>query len=170
MPSMKIIIVLAGLPGAGKSSLAARLADRSGYSILSRDTIKRALFGKLNVSPAQNDHAFSVLLDTLPTVLNYAPGVIVDGLPFSRVGQAESVEAVAMAHGALSLTFLLDCDTQTAMERLILDNRSDPVLVSRVVAEFREIPDHWIRIDALQTPSEIEAHILSILNSMEDAN
>ena len=65
MPSMKIIIVLAGLPGAGKSSLAARLADRSGYSILSRDTIKRALFGKLNVSPAQNDHAFSVLLDSL---------------------------------------------------------------------------------------------------------
>lgn len=170
---MKNVIILAGLPGAGKSNLATRLADRSSYLILSRDTIKRALFGKWDVGQVQNDYAFSTLLEVLPIALTLAPGIVVDGLPFSRLGQAELVEEVVKECGALSKVIFLDCDVRTAAARLSHadprgpDNRT-PALVSRVAKEFREIPEHWIRVDSNKSPLEIEGFVLGILQQVTE--
>jgi predicted kinase len=139
--------------------------------VLSRDAIKRALFGAYDVGDIQNEYAFDTLLDVLPLSLSLAPGVIIDGVPFAKIGQAERVECVAHRSGAVSVVFWLDCDIETASYRVALDhtgpsNRSTE-LVRRVAAEFRDIPSSWVRIDALQTPSEIEAYVFSILSSMD---
>lgn len=168
------VILLAGLPGSGKTTLANRLSVQLGYIVLSRDTIKRALFGAYDVGNVQSDYAFNVLLDTLPISLSLAPGVIIDGVPFAKIEQAERVELVTQMSGAVSVVFFLDCDVEIASDRVELDhtgpsNRS-PELVRRVSAEFRDIPDSWFCVDALKTPSEIEDRVLSMLSSREAIN
>ncbi len=168
---MKTAIILTGLPGSGKTTLATGLSAQLGYIVLSRDTIKRALFGGYDVGDVQNEYTFDALLDVLPMSLSLAPGVIVDGVPFAKIGQAERVESVAHRSGAVPVIFWLDCDVETASRRVELDhtgqsNRS-PEIVHRVASEFRDIPESWVRIDTLQTPSEIEARVFSILSNME---
>jgi len=168
---LSTVIILAGLPGSGKTTLATRLSAQLGYTILSRDAIKRAFFGTYDVGDVQSEYAFNALLDVLPLSLSLAPGVIVDGVPFAKIGQAERVECVARRSGAVSVVVWLDCDIGTASRRVALDhtgqsNRSAQT-VHRVATEFRDIPDSWVRIDALQTPYDINAHVSSILASME---
>jgi predicted kinase len=171
LSGMKTLIILAGLPGSGKTTLATRLSAQLGYAVLSRDTIKRAFFGAYDVGDVQNEYAFDTLLDALPLSLSLAPGVIVDGVPFAKIGQAERVEYVAHRNGAVPVVIWLDCEIETASYRVSLDHTGPPnrsaELVRRVATEFRDIPDSWVRIDALQTPSDIKARVFSILSNME---
>jgi adenylylsulfate kinase len=94
-----MLIVMTGLPGTGKSTLAAALAEALGGVVLNKDQVRAALFPPptLDYSRAQDDLAMAAIYDAADLLLRTDPGrpVIVDGRTFTRVYQVRDLLARA---------------------------------------------------------------------------
>jgi predicted kinase len=117
-----MIVLMAGLPGTGKSALAEALAARMGGSVLSKDKIRHALFGRRRVdySATQDDFVMRVMLDTTRWILNNDPGhtVFLDGRTFSRRYQIDQVVAAAdQLHQPCRILECV-CSEETARSRI----------------------------------------------------
>ena len=66
-----MIVIMAGLPGTGKSTLARALAQRLPGAVLDKDAIRAALFQPAYVeySPAQDDFCQEIMLQTAAYLL-----------------------------------------------------------------------------------------------------
>jgi len=98
-----MLILLTGLPGTGKSSLANALASVMHADVLNRDTIRDAIFPAhdLDYSSAQNELASQVTYRVAEYILGRDPQrvLILDGRPFSRRVQVEEVVSLARRAG-----------------------------------------------------------------------
>lgn len=117
-----MIVLLAGLPGTGKSALARALAERLDGAILSKDEIRDALFAppEVEYSTAQDDFVLHLMLEAAAWILQKDPARIVflDGRTFSRRYQ---IEAVLKAADNLNQPWrILECvcSDDTARSRL----------------------------------------------------
>src|SRR5258706_2300283 len=83
-----MIILMAGLPGTGKTTLAHALAEITAGSVLSKDQIRAALFSPEDIeySTAQDDFCMDVMLQAARFLLQKNPQrkVFLDGRTFSR--------------------------------------------------------------------------------------
>ena len=83
-----MLILLAGLPATGKSTLALALASRIGGAVLDKDVIRPAIFAPQDIeySVEQDDFCMSVMLAAAGYLWHRNPGraVFLDGRTFSR--------------------------------------------------------------------------------------
>jgi predicted kinase len=168
------VVVLVGLPGAGKSTLAAALADRTpGARVIDKDQVRDALFAPCDYSAAERDVTFSAMLDAARYHLGRGRVVIFDGMTFSRRSQVEAAEAVAAESGAFSAVIVCDVPVLVAVERVERDasagdhpaaNR-DGDLVRRVASEMEEPPGAYLTV---QMTGDIEAVVADALAYVED--
>jgi predicted kinase len=83
-----MLVILAGLPGTGKSTLARVLAERLPGAVLDKDVIRAAFFQSAHVeySAAQDDFCQEIMLKTAVYLLAKDAGlhVLLDGRTFSR--------------------------------------------------------------------------------------
>jgi predicted kinase len=90
-----MIVLLAGLPGTGKSALAHALSERLNGAILGKDEIRHALFAppEIEYSSAQDDFVLQIMLEAAAWILRKHPArvVFLDGRTFSRRYQIETV-------------------------------------------------------------------------------
>ena len=120
-----VCIALAGLPGAGKTTLANEWCRITGAHLLSRDAIKRAAFGStLDVGTEQNEVAFTALKAALPIILRSGRSVIIDGCTFAKMGLMEDVEAICASSHARCIPVLVHCPAELAAQRLSLPDPS----------------------------------------------
>src|SRR5215210_3884592 len=112
------VVVLAGLPGAGKSTLAqaigARLPDAR---IIDKDLVRDALFAPCDYSAAERDITFSAMLDAARYHLGRGRIVVFDGLTFSRRTELAAAEAVASEGDGFSAVIVCDVPVEVAIER-----------------------------------------------------
>jgi predicted kinase len=149
------VIVLVGLPGAGKSTLAARLAARvPDARVIDKDEVRDALFAPCDYSAAERDITFSAMLDAARYHLGRGRVVLFDGLTFSRRTEVEAAEGVAAESGGFSAVIVCDVPVSVAVERCERDaaegahlaaNR-DGDLVRRVAAEMEEPPGAYLTV------------------------
>ena len=141
------VVVLVGLPGAGKSVLAAALAARlPGTRVIDKDEVRHSLFAPCDYSAAERDVTYSAMLDAARYHLGRGRPVIFDGLTFSRRSEVAAVEAVAGESGAFTAVVVCDVPVAVAVERCERDASSgahpaanrDGDLVRRVAAEMEE--------------------------------
>ena len=93
-----VVILLVGLPGVGKTTLARQIAPVIGAVVLNRDEMRDAIFPEefLDYSREQNQVGTDALFGVLGYLLARPrpPFIIVDGKPFSRRSEVEHAKAV----------------------------------------------------------------------------
>jgi predicted kinase len=159
-PAVRVVLGLVGLPGAGKSMVAAHLAGALGLRRVCRDAIRAAMFPECRWSPAEKHAAFRAVL--LATEVNLALGAscVVDGMTLSRQRERARLAEVATRMGALPLFLWLDVPAAVARARIAADATAhpagdrSPALVD-AVAEGFEPPAGAAWIDAALPPAAV---------------
>lgn len=149
-------VVLLGLPGSGKTTLAEGLAQRFGARLVSRDEIRCCMFRPCSFTDAEKAAAFSAVIDAVTTNCALGHLSIVEGMPFSRRGEYEAVAAAAAAEGRSAMAILLNIDPAVAAERIAAQPSTEPALAAdrdttlpfSVHARFREPPPCTLELDA----------------------
>jgi predicted kinase len=143
-----MIVVMAGLPGTGKSTLSRALSAQTGGVVLDKDEIRRVLFppAYLEYSTGQDDFCQLLMIETAGYLLERHPAlrVFFDGRTFSRSYQIQNVLAAADRLRTPWRIIECVCSDETARKRL--EDATHPAqnrtyeLYRRLKAEFEPIP------------------------------
>ncbi len=170
------VIVLSGLPGAGKSTLAEALFQRlPDARVLDKDKVRHALFAPCDYTSAERDVVFAALLDAARYHLGRGRVVNFDGLTFSRRAQVAAAEGVAEEAGAFVAVIVCDVAVEVAIERCEADAASgrrhlasnrDGELVRRVAAEMEEPAGDYLTLDMTGDVDRLVAQALSYVEEL----
>ena len=142
-----MIVMMAGLPGTGKSTLARAMAARVNGAVLDKDEIRRASFAPEDIefSTEQDDFCMEVMLETAGYLLkrDSSRNVFLDGRPFSRRYQLQRVIEYAKAMQQPWRILECVCSEETARRRIGEQDHPaanrDFALYLRVKGRFEEI-------------------------------
>lgn len=107
-----MLIAMAGLPGTGKSTLAAKLAEQLGGVVLSKDVVRAELFPVVDYSREQDDATLAEIYSRARPLISAGRAVIIDGRTFSKAYQVRDLFAAAESMG----------ETPRIIECVALDN------------------------------------------------
>lgn len=143
-----MLILMAGLPGTGKTTLASALAGELEGTVINKDEIRAALFQPEDVeySAEQDEFCMRVMLKVAGYLFRKDPSrrIFLDGRTFSRGYQLKRATGYAQAIGQPWRILECVCSDETARSRLehdrdhIAENR-DYDLYLAVKARFEEI-------------------------------
>jgi adenylylsulfate kinase len=117
-----MFVIMAGLPGSGKSTLCRELASRLSGTVLDKDRVRELLFPPADIeySTEQDDFCLQVMIETAAYIAAKDPSraIFFDGRPFSRGYQLRQVtEAAERLHQRWRVLECI-CSEQTAKQRL----------------------------------------------------
>ncbi|MDP9158895.1 MAG: ATP-binding protein [Acidobacteriota bacterium] len=146
-----MIVLMAGLPASGKSTLCRALESRLGGTVLDKDVVRASLFSKRDIeySTAQDDFCVKIMLEAAAfTLRKHSERIIfLDGRPFSRRYQIDQVIQAAELLNQPWRILECICSNETARNRLAeqaasglhLAGNRDYELYERVKNDFEEI-------------------------------
>jgi hypothetical protein len=178
------LIVVGGLTGSGKSTIAEALAKELGLALLSSDWIRKELagvplrqhshdeYGRGLYSPAASEAAYRELLVRADSSLNVGQSVIIDATCQKR-GVRESLHRLAARHGVPLYLFVVEAPEEIIRERLakrvregtgISDGRWEIYLRQR--QEFEPILDSEGESVTLDSSAHLHETVDLILGAM----
>jgi predicted kinase len=147
-----MIVIMAGLPGTGKSTLARALAQRLPGAVLDKDSIRGSLFppAYLDYSLSQDDFCQEIMLQTAAYLLskNAELTILLDGRTFSRRYQRDRVIEFCSQIATTWAMLECVCLEATALARITEVAAANSHLAANRTPElYREIRKTWEPID-----------------------
>ncbi|NKY32970.1 AAA family ATPase [Nocardia speluncae] len=164
------LVLVGGLPGTGKSSLAAGLAEHTGAVVLSSDTVRAELraagdiagdsgaYGRGAYSPENKQRVYTELLNRARTLLDSGRSVILDA---SWGDATERRRARALAHRTWARFAALRCvcPAPVAADR-IRRRRHDPSEATpRIAAALAAAADPWPEATDIDTGNRLDTAV-----------
>jgi len=164
-----MIVIMAGLPGTGKSTLARALAQRLPGVVLDKDAIRAALFPPpyVEYSLVQDDFCQEIMLQTAAYLLAQDAELhfLLDGRTFSRRYQRERVIEFCSQVGTTWATLECVCAEQAALGRLAEAVAANTHLAANRTPElYHEIRKAWEPIDHPKLVIDTDANLDSCVD------
>lgn len=169
-----MMVMLAGLPGTGKSTLVRALAERLPASaIVSKDLIRAAIFDPhlTPYSAAQDDFIMELMLHAAASHLRGGISIVfLDGRTFSREYQRQRVREFAASIGTETRIIECVCVESVVLSR-IAASRTHPAvnrtvdLYHRSVHTFAPVPEPKLRIDTGRPLDQCVAEAIACLTA-----
>lgn len=158
-----MLILMAGFPGTGKSTISRALAAELGGTVLDKDVTRAALFPPADIeySTEQDEFVMRVMLKVAGYIFRKDPAryVFLDGRTFSRRYQLDRATGYAQAIGQPWRIIECVCSEESARKRLTEDaahlaaNRNFSLYLE-VKARFEEITMPKTVVDTNQPLAE----------------
>jgi predicted kinase len=166
---LSMIVIMAGLPGTGKSTLAQALARRLSGSVLDKDIIRAALFqpGNVEYSLVQDDFCQEIMLQTAAYLQDKDAEhcVLLDGRTFSRRYQRQRVIEFCSQVRTDWAVLECVCGEQTSLRRLTEALTAKTHLAANRTPElYRKIREAWEPIDEPKLIIDTDANIDSCVD------
>ncbi len=175
--AMPRYVLMAGLPGTGKSTLAKALAREVDGAVLSKDAVRAVIFpgGLTDYTREQDDLCFGIVLEAARYLVERrrAEFIFLDGRTFSRRDQIEHAVQAAERAGCAWKIVLTTCPDEVAEARLMADAGKHPAsnrsmeLYREVKARFEPIARPYFEID---TSRPLEICVERALGSLRNGN
>jgi predicted kinase len=164
------VVVVGGIPGAGKTALAERLVPALRARAVSRDVIRAAMFVPLTLTDAEKFASFRAVLEAVGCNCELGATTIVEGMPFSRIGELEEVRERAAAAGIPTYSVWLDVPLELARSRVAADVRDGVPMaddrverVAEVAKRFRPWPRDGLVLDGSRSLDQLTEEVLTHL-------
>lgn len=163
---MSILLLLVGLPGSGKTTLARWLSERSEFVVVSRDTIRSAMFPLCRYTLPEKHAAFAAMKQAIKITLAGGTSVCTDGITFASEADRAALLAIASSAGARAVLAWCDVPLAVAQERVTSD--TDTVFpdrtadaVAEVAARFAPVGPDALRLDMTLTTEAVGTALLA---------
>lgn len=137
-PSSPQLVVVFGLPGTGKTTLARALAAELDYLHFNTDGVRRQLQKRDHYSDADKAAVYEQLLDMIFKALESGQGVVADAT-FSRESHREKIRQIAAKAGAplkWIQTTAAEAAVRTRVSEKRPDSQADFQVYQKIRAEF----------------------------------
>jgi predicted kinase len=176
-------IIVSGLMGSGKSTMAQALAESLGAELLQTDLVRRELLGTSNAPSGfneghyvvdQRDRIYDEMFRRASDWLKRGVSIVLDGT-FATVRHRERALIEARLDGAVVLMVRCKCNDQTAMERIAQraaagssPSEARPELYEQQKSAFESDPPgmHALEVD---TSSTLRVQELAVLERLQHA-
>jgi predicted kinase len=168
-----LIVIIAGLPGTGKSTVSRAVAERTGAIVLDKDAIRAVMFpgNTVEYTTEQDDVVIEAMLNAAGYMLRSDGSrvIILDGRPFARNAQLQLVTRFADSIPTKWQLVECVCGEATARGRLMRDKEHHPAanrdwqLYLAIKDQYEPKPQPKIVID---TEDELSASVEALIRQL----
>lgn len=168
-----VVVLLIGLPGAGKSRVAAALQDRFDLHRVCRDALRAAMFPGCGTGFAEKRAAFRAALLALEIHCALGRSCVLDGVTLARDRDRKRILAMLRRYQAMVVQVHLDCPPAVARQRVAKDLAAGnhpaadrvPEMVEIVASRFDPPPPEALRVDASIDPETVAARVIGLVET-----
>jgi uncharacterized protein len=173
------LVIVGGLPGSGKSTVAEGMSQATGWPVLSSDVVRKELaglggeprpasFGHGIYSADMTATTYSTLLERADVALRHGQSIIIDA---SFIAQVSRADAADVARRSISRFVALCCEAPTDVRvQRIRERPHDQANPSdatpEVSARMAEQSDRWSDATVIDTSSTFEKAIAVALDAV----